>query len=80
LAILKLCVDANDLKALNANILVLSKRRGQIKSVLVDVVRSGMDYLEKLTSLSKDDKVELITTLRTVSEGKVCCDEPEENK
>lgn len=69
LEILRLCWRAKDLKALNANILVLAKRRGQLKSVLVDVVREAMKYVEELAV--KEDKVELITTLRTVSEGKV---------
>jgi len=69
LQILKLCFEAGDLKALNANILVLSKRRGQIKSVLTDMVREAMTYTDKVPS--KEDRVELITTLRTVSEGKV---------
>lgn len=71
LEILRLCWRAKDLKALNANILVIAKRRGQLKSVLVDVVREAMKYVDELGV--KEDKVELITTLRTVSEGKVSC-------
>lgn len=69
LEILRLCWRAKDLKALNANILVIAKRRGQLKSVLVDVVREAMKYVDELAV--KEDKVELITTLRTVSEGKI---------
>lgn len=70
LKILELCATAGDFAALNANILVLSKRRAQHKQVLTDMVRASMDILKTMTKNS--DKVELITTLRIVSEGKVC--------
>ena len=69
LQLLRVCFDADDLKALNANILILAKRRGQLKQVLADVVREAMELLKRIPA--QDDKIELITTLRTVSEGKV---------
>jgi 26S proteasome regulatory subunit N5 len=68
-AIVRMCWEARDLKALNANILMLTKRRGQLKQAIADMVTEAMPYLEPLPG--KDDKLELIATLRTVTEGKL---------
>ena len=68
-AIITLCWEARDLRALNANILLIAKRRAQLKQAISDVVTAAMSYLEQLPS--KADKLELITTLRTVTEGKI---------
>ncbi|RYG50829.1 hypothetical protein EON67_04565 [archaeon] len=67
--IVQLCHTTHDLKALNAHLLILSKRRGQLKNVLADIITEAMKYIDELPAV--DDKVELISTLRTISEGKV---------
>lgn len=68
-AIVRLCWQQHDLKALNANILVISKRRGQLKQAIADVVTEAMTFLDSMSDSGA--RVELITTLRTVTEGKI---------
>ena len=68
-AIVKLCYSRGDLKALNANALVLSKRRGQLKAAITELLREATSYIDLIPA--QEDKLELITTLRTITEGKV---------
>lgn len=65
----RIAMELGDLKALNNQILVLSKRRGQLKQAIADMVTECMTFIERIAG--KEDKVALITTLRTVAEGKI---------
>ena len=70
--ICQLCYDTHDLTALNANIQLLSKKHGQLKAAIQAFVEQAMGWLEEIKARDGTDKwLELITTLRSVSEGKV---------
>lgn len=69
IAIVKLCYEAKDYKLLNQNLVLLSKRRGQLRSVVQDFVQEGMKYLDD--PLEKSVKMELLETLRNITEGKI---------
>ncbi|GMH32467.1 hypothetical protein BSKO_00301 [Bryopsis sp. KO-2023] len=68
-AILDICFDAKDWKLLNEQIVLLSKRRGQLKQAVQSFVRQSIGYLDHTPD--KETKVELIKTLQAVSEGKI---------
>jgi len=67
-AVCKLYYEANEWGKLREHIVVLSKKRGQLKRPITDMVGLGMSWLDKLT---KERKVELIQTLSEVTEGKI---------
>eukprot|EP00286_Rhodomonas_abbreviata_P021292 CAMPEP_0181311530 /NCGR_PEP_ID=MMETSP1101-20121128/13188_1 /TAXON_ID=46948 /ORGANISM="Rhodomonas abbreviata, Strain Caron Lab Isolate" /LENGTH=473 /DNA_ID=CAMNT_0023418271 /DNA_START=9 /DNA_END=1430 /DNA_ORIENTATION=+ len=67
--ILKILQELGDWEGINSHVVLLSKRRQQLKQVLVDIVQEGMTYLDKAPSHEK--KMELLETLRAVSEGKI---------
>lgn len=54
---------------LNENIIALSKRRSQLKAAVTKMVQKCCTYVDKMPS--KDLKLKLIDTLRTVTAGKV---------
>ena len=68
-AIVRLCHEAGDWKALNEHIVLLAKRRAQIKNAVADMVKECMLYVDAASDIAK--KVELIETLNTVTEGKI---------
>lgn len=69
MAIIELCFELGDWTALNQNVLIISKRRAQLKQVIKEVVQKSMEFLEKATT--KEQKLEMLETLRTVTEGKI---------
>ncbi|RKO94070.1 hypothetical protein BDK51DRAFT_19523 [Blyttiomyces helicus] len=69
IGIVSLCFQARDWKALNENIVVLSKKHGILKQAVTKMVQESMAYIEKTPDAST--KLELIETLRTVTEGKI---------
>jgi len=67
--IVRLSFEAKDWKGLNERLHILSKRRGQLRTVVQDFVREAMTYLDKI---SEDNiKMELLDTLRSITEGKI---------
>jgi hypothetical protein len=68
-AVLATCYSAKEWKLLEENIVLLSKRRGQLRQVIQSFVRQAMGYID--STPDKATKVSLITTLQTVTEGKV---------
>lgn len=68
-AILRVCKQHGDWKELNASITLLAKRRSQHRKVLTAVTKEGMSYLS--VTPSKECKLELLDTLRAVSDGKM---------
>jgi 26S proteasome regulatory subunit N5 len=70
---IQLCYDARDYKLLNANIHLLSKKHGQLKAAIQAMVEQAIGWLEEIKQRDGTEKwLELIETLRSVSEGKVC--------
>uniref|UniRef100_A0A673KY22 PCI domain-containing protein n=1 Tax=Sinocyclocheilus rhinocerous TaxID=307959 RepID=A0A673KY22_9TELE len=67
-AIVQLCYEAKDWDALNENIMLLSKRRSQLKQAVAKMVQECYTYVDAVTDLSI--KLRLIDTLRTVTAGK----------
>ncbi|KAL9230553.1 hypothetical protein vseg_005891 [Gypsophila vaccaria] len=68
-SILDLCFKAQAWKTLNDQIILLSKRRGQLKQAVTAMVQQAMQYIEQTPDL--ETRVELIKTLNSVSAGKI---------
>jgi len=54
---------------LNEQVLLLSKKHGQLKQAITKMVQVVMSFLDEAPSMEK--KMQTIETLRTVTEGKV---------
>ncbi|XP_047954155.1 26S proteasome non-ATPase regulatory subunit 12 homolog A-like [Salvia hispanica] len=67
--ILQLCYEAGAWQALNEQILLISKRRGQLKQAVQAMVQQAMQYIDQTPDI--DTKIELIKTLNSVSAGKI---------
>lgn len=68
-AIVQLCHNAENWNALNENILVFVKKRSQLKQSIVEMVKEAMTFIEKMPN--KEEKLKLIDTLRSATEGKI---------
>lgn len=68
-AVVQICFDAKNWLALNENIVLLSKRRSQLKQAVAKMVQECCEYVDQLPT--KDAQLRLIDTLRNVTEGKV---------
>lgn len=68
-AILTACFNAREWKLLEEHVVLLSKRRGQLRQVIQSFVRQAMGYIDQTPD--KATKVSLIKTLQTVTEGKI---------
>ena len=69
-ALVKLCGDLQDWKALNDNVQLIAKRRAQLKKAIAAAIIEAMTFLD--ATPDKAAKLELIDTLRAVAAGKVC--------
>ncbi|PSS30273.1 26S proteasome non-ATPase regulatory subunit 12 A like, partial [Actinidia chinensis var. chinensis] len=67
--ILQLCFEARAWKTLNDQIVLLSKRRGQLKQAVTAMVQQAMQYIDETPDL--ETKIEVIKTLNSVSAGKI---------
>ncbi|XP_074648032.1 26S proteasome non-ATPase regulatory subunit 12-like [Tubulanus polymorphus] len=67
--VVKLCFEYKDWDLLNENIVLLSKRRGQLKQAVTKMVQEACTYVDQTPS--KEIKLKLIDTLRTVTAGKI---------
>lgn len=66
------CHDARDYPLLNTTINVLSKKHGQLKSAVQGMVELSISWLPEVKEQAGVDRwLELIETLRNVTEGKV---------
>ncbi len=71
-AVLDHCYQATDFTLLNSSILLLSKKHGQLKAAVQAMVEQAMEWLEDVKKKQGIEKwLELVETLRTVTEGKV---------
>ncbi|XP_076241884.1 regulatory particle non-ATPase 5 [Calliopsis andreniformis] len=68
-AIVEICMEAKNYAALNEHIVLLSKRRSQLKQAVTEMVQKCSTYVDKMPD--KETKIKLIETLRTVTEGKI---------
>ncbi|KAF8404455.1 hypothetical protein HHK36_009340 [Tetracentron sinense] len=67
--ILQLCFQARAWKTLNDQIVLLSKRRGQLKQAVTAMVQQAMQYIDETPDT--ETRIELIKTLNSVSAGKI---------
>ncbi|CAH4029424.1 26S proteasome non-ATPase regulatory subunit 12 [Pieris brassicae] len=67
--IVQICYEAKNWSALNDHIILLSKRRSQLKQAVVKMVQECCTYVDKTPD--KETKIKLIETLRTITEGKI---------
>ncbi|RDX51116.1 PCI-domain-containing protein [Lentinus brumalis] len=73
----ELCYQARNFEALNNNISTLCKKHGQLKAAIQALVEQAMGWLEDIRKTEGTEKwLELIETLRTVTEGKIFLETP----
>lgn len=65
-----ICKNSSDWALLNEQVLLLSKKHGQLKQAITKMVQVVMGFLDDVPTMEK--KMSVIETLRTVTEGKVC--------
>ncbi|KAI1343508.1 PCI domain-containing protein [Xylariaceae sp. FL0016] len=69
IAVVTICKDAGNWNLLNDQVLVLSKKHGQLKQAITKMVQTVMNFLDSTPSM--EVKLSVIETLRTVTEGKI---------
>ncbi|TDL28216.1 26S proteasome non-ATPase regulatory subunit 12 [Rickenella mellea] len=75
--ILDLSYDARDYSLLNSSLSLLSKKHGQLKGAVQAIVEQSMGWLDEIRQRDGVDKwLELIETLRQVTEGKIFLETP----
>ncbi|KNC83285.1 hypothetical protein SARC_04464 [Sphaeroforma arctica JP610] len=67
--IVEICFEAGDLKGMQEHIVMLTKRRGQLKLAVVKMVQKAFEFVAKTDNM--EQKLELIETLRDVTAGKI---------
>uniref|UniRef100_A0A7S0HEG8 PCI domain-containing protein n=1 Tax=Hanusia phi TaxID=3032 RepID=A0A7S0HEG8_9CRYP len=67
--IVKILYETKDWEGINSHVILLSKRRQQLKQVLVEIVQEAMKYID--STPTEPIKLELIHTLRAVTDGKI---------
>ncbi|KAG7667361.1 hypothetical protein Ndes2526B_g04126 [Nannochloris sp. 'desiccata'] len=67
--ILQILFDAGDWKGLQETVVMLSKRRGQLKQAVQDMVRQCMGFTD--SAPDQPTKSEFIKTLQALTEGKI---------
>lgn len=68
-AIVRLCFETKNYKALNENIILLTKRRSQIKQAITKMIQECCSYVDQMPD--KPTMLEFIDTLRSVTAGKI---------
>lgn len=69
ITICTICKEAGNWSLLNDQVLILSKKHGQLKQAITKMVQTVMDFLDSTPSM--EIKLSVIETLRTVTEGKI---------
>ncbi|KIJ65013.1 hypothetical protein HYDPIDRAFT_89044 [Hydnomerulius pinastri MD-312] len=76
-AALDQCYEARDYAQLNATISLLSKKHGQLKGVVQAMVEQAITWLPEIRKREGEAKwLELVETLRVVTEGKIFLETP----
>lgn len=69
--IVQICFEAKAWTILNEHIVMLTKKRSQLKQAVVKMVQECCKWIAEDKMPSKEIELELINTLRTVTEGKI---------
>jgi 26S proteasome regulatory subunit N5 len=76
-AVVERCYEARDYTLLNSSLSLLSKKHGQLKGVVQALVEQAMGWLEEIKQREGTEKwLELIETLRSITEGKIFLETP----
>ncbi|KAJ7293085.1 hypothetical protein C8J57DRAFT_1268083 [Mycena rebaudengoi] len=76
-AIVEHCYEARNYDLLNSNVSILSKKHGQLKAAVQAIVELVMGWLDDVkTSAGVEKWLELVQTLRGVTEGKIFLETP----
>ncbi|KYR01580.1 26S proteasome non-ATPase regulatory subunit 12 [Tieghemostelium lacteum] len=67
--IVRLCYQDQKYELLNEKLVLLSKRRGQLRAVIRGIIQECVTYIDKIHNMKI--KLDLIETLRTISDGKI---------
>lgn len=71
-AVCQLAYDAREYTSLNSSINALSKKHGQLKGAVQAMVELSIEWLDEIKQQDSVEKwLELVETLRAVTEGKV---------
>jgi len=69
--LVQICYEAKRWTTLNEHIVMLTKKRSQLKQAVAKMVQECCKWISEATLPSKEVELELIGTLRTVTEGKI---------
>jgi len=69
IALVEICFKASKWELLNETVVLLTKKRSQIKMAVTKMIQKACEYVEKTPD--KETKIKLIDTLRTVTAGKI---------
>ncbi|KAJ7675365.1 PCI-domain-containing protein [Mycena rosella] len=76
-AVIEHCYEARDYDLLNANVSLLTKKHGQLKAAVQAIVELVMKWLDDVRKAAGTEKwLELVQTLRGVTEGKIFLETP----
>ena len=67
--IIKICFEQKEWELLNEHVLILTKRRNQLKQAVTKMIQEAFTYVDQMPD--KERKLKYIETLRTVTAGKV---------
>lgn len=73
-SVITLLYQAGDLKELQEKLVLMTKRRGQLKEAVKGMVRQCMEYVEDegvARSMTRTQKEEMIRILQSITEGKI---------
>jgi 26S proteasome regulatory subunit N5 len=72
-AVVERCYEARDYSLFNSSLNLLCKKHGQLKGVVQALVEQAIGWLKEIKEREDTEKwLELIETLRSITEGKVC--------
>lgn len=67
--IINICFEQKEWELLNEHILILTKRRNQLKQAVTKMIQGAFTYVDEMPN--REAKLKFIETLRTVTAGKV---------
>merc|ERR1712029_1339203 len=70
-AIVQICFEAQNWTLLNEHIILLSKKRSQLKAAVAKMVQQCYAWVKDSKLPSKEIELKLIETLRTITKGKI---------
>lgn len=70
-AIVQICFEAKNWNLLNEHIILLSKKRSQLKQAVTKMVQECYAWVKDSLLPSKEIELKLIETLRTITKGKI---------